>query len=157
MGILKKRHIHIVLTVLVLLSLGSCGKLKEIRVDGYRIESVEMGKRSLDAVIRLEVDNPARQLTFSDICGTIFLGDEEIADYTARPVVIAGRSAGEYPLECSVTLSDGLSIIRFMTLASRTDAGELSTDFRARVKVKGGVRRQIRLKDMPLKDLIRKK
>ena len=157
MRILRFRHIALAFAVMMTFLLTGCGKIREVRVGDYNVDSVSLDGRRVEAVISVTVDNPAKQIRISDVKGTIYLEDREMAVFEAEPVILEGKSEGKYPLECGFALADGLSIMKFMALAASSDMDAVTADLEARVKVKGGIKKKIRFRNVPLKELIKRK
>lgn len=153
---LRFRRLFIVFMLGMSLFLTGCAnvsKLRDLRLLDYKIESVDLDGREVEAVIRVKVDNPSRQLYLSDIHGNISLKEDEIAVYRALPFVIEGRGVGDYPIVFRFSVSENLSLIRFLSMLKSVRMADLHTDLQAKVKMKGGVKAKVKLKDFPLKKM----
>ncbi len=150
---LKYRRIFIVLMLGLSLFLTGCtglSKLKELRVLDYKIESVDMDGRDVQAVLNVKIDNPSKQLSVSDVKGRINLKEDEVAVYRANPIVIDGQATGNYPVVVRFSLSEEMSMFRLLTMLKTLHMDDLSTDVSARLKVKGGIRTKVKLDRYPL-------
>ena len=121
------------------------------------LESVSpSGLKSVDARLDLDVYNPAREIHITDIAGTVYYNDEEFGHFTASPVTVPGRATSDVPVELDAALDGSMGLIQLISLASRFDPDEFTVDVSLKIRIKGGVKKKIDLKGLPVSDFFRK-
>ncbi|MGN1216248.1 MAG: hypothetical protein ACI4TJ_08380 [Candidatus Cryptobacteroides sp.] len=145
----------------LVLAVGLCGcgasKIKDIRVTSFGIESYSLhGLRSLEAVLALGIDNPSMEFSVTDLSGIVRYNGEDFATYTADSVRVAARCASVYDLRCTATLSDGVTLKQLLSLAGQRSLDGVTTDLEARVMLKNGVGKKIRLKNLDIGKMVGK-
>ena len=150
-----KRTVHILLAAFVLLALQGCGgSFKDIRVTDCEILSLTpIGFKSLDAVVKVTVENPTAAFTLSDIQGCVRLNGEKFVNLTADPVRIERRCTEEYTLPIKATLEEGFNPFQLLSLLKGNVLEQCTADVSANATVAKGVGKVIEKKDIPLKDL----
>ncbi len=140
-------------------TLAGCGvsKVKDIKVTSFGIESYSLrGLRSLEAVVALGIDNPSFEFTVTDLAGTILYNGENFASYAADSVRVAARCESVYDLKCTATLSDGVTLRNLLMLAGSGGLDGLTTDVEAKVILRNGVAKKIRVKNLDIAEMVRK-
>lgn len=151
-----KRIILAILSVILLLPLGSCGRMGDVRVGGCRLKSVSpSGFRGIDAVIGTEIENRGRAFSISDIKGRLYYRGDAIADFEAEPIEVARKSSGPLDVTVSATLSKGMSVLGVMGMLGSFDSELVTVDIEARLKY-GAIRRRFREEGIPLDNLMTK-
>ena len=154
MGI--KRYI-ILLSAAVFCLSGCAGlkKIKEIEVDDFRVEAVSPnGLRGLTVNFVVEVDNPASQISFSDVTGTLERSGKVLGRVEVDPFTLQGKRVDKYHLKADVTLGEGASILELGKLIDKNALNESTVDINAQVKIKNGAPKKVKLNDVPLKELL---
>ncbi len=136
----------------------SCAdRIKDIKLNSCSVSSfIPTSLRSAEGTILLEIDNPSMQFTVSGIEGTLFYRDEELATYTADPVTIKARCTDSYTLNCRAELSPSMPLTKLMGLAAGLDSEYLTTDIRAKAKLKNGISKKLDFNKLPVKALLGK-
>ncbi len=141
----------------VILACSCADRIKDIKLNSCSVSSfASVSLRSAEGTLLLEIDNPAMQFTISEIEGTLFYRDEELASYTAEPLTIKARCTESYSLKCRAELSPEMPLAKLMGLAVGLDPEYLTTDIRAKAKLKNGISRKLDFKSLPVKALLGK-
>ena len=149
---------YVILLFLAVFCFSGCAelkKIKEIKVDNFRVEAVSPnGLRGLTVNFVVEVDNPASQLSFSDVTGTLERSGKVLGRVEVDPVTLQGKRVEKYHLKADVTLGEGASILELGKLIDKNALNESTVDINAKVKIKNGAPKKIKLNDVPLKELL---
>lgn len=156
-----KLHVRISLLltavlVLFLTGCGGAGQIKNIKVTSMSLDSVmPAGLRAVTATVSVGVDNPAMQFTLEDIEGVLYHKGKELVGYTAEPVTVRRKSAETYPVSLTAQLTDGSSLFRLLGLVADHDPADFTTDIRATVRLRSGVKKHLDYKNIPITDFLR--
>ncbi len=157
LGFNKKTVLPLLAVLLAAVLLSGCSSYRDITVGTCRLESISpKGLKAVDAGISAEVDNPANEITISGISGTVYYEDDEIGFFEAPEVTVPGRTSSKVDILIRATLSDSLSLMQIMSMASGFKTERLTLDISMTVKVKGGLKRKIELKGLPVDNFIGK-
>lgn len=151
-----KRSSTVFLVLAALLAaLSGCSRVKDIKVTSFGVEEYSLrGFRSVDATLAVGIDNPAFAFTVSDINGVVKYKGEDFATYKADTVSVQKKSSRVYDLPCSATLSDGLGVLDLISILRKGDIEGFTTDVSAKVRLKSGASKTLRLKNLDLKKLM---
>ncbi len=139
------------------LLLAGCRDYRDIRVTSCSIESLSPhGLRSAGIALCVGVSNPAREIRLSDMEGTVRLGGEALGTFNAEPVVIPAKSFSEVDVDAQVHADASMSFMQAISLFSRLDPKECTVDISLTVKIKGGLRKRLSFKNVPVMDFLRK-
>ncbi len=144
-----------VLAVTVLLA-GGCtlSRIKDISITSVGVKYlVPTSTRSVDAVLRLGVNNPAMPFTVHDLEGLIHQEDKPIAIFTSAGTSIEGKTEQVYELPCTITLAEGVSFLDVLAIAARRSLKGLTADLDLPVITKSGVGTTLHFKDIDLTQL----
>jgi len=154
---MKLRRLIISLMVIVMMVAG-CGKAKEINLTSCSVESVSLnGLRSVDASLLLGVDNPSVQFTLEDIEGILYYKGKAYINYTADTLKVEAKSNKVYPLDCTATLAEGVYIPDLLKAVNEYELKDLTTDIKAKVKLRGGISKELTFRDLPIDDIMGEK
>lgn len=149
---------YVILLFMAVFCFSGCAelkKIKEIEVDNFRVEAVSPnGLRGLTVNFVVEVDNPASQLSFSDVTGTLERSGKILGRVEVDPFTLQGKRVEKYHLKADVTLGEGASILELGKLIDKNALNESTVDINAKVKIKNGAPKKIKLNDVPLKELL---
>ena len=81
---------------------------------------------------------------------------EELGFFEAPDVVVPGKSDSEVAVDVTATLGSRMSLMQLMAAASGFRAENFTLDLTCRVKVRGGIRKTVRLENVPVAELFRK-
>jgi hypothetical protein len=154
-GILRRSVGAMALALLLVVFSSSCSRIKDIRLASCSVESVSpIGLHGLSAELAVQIENPAMQFSLSDIQGTLFHKGNPIIVYDAEPIEVAGHSVAVYPLPCTATLSPGVRLMDIISLMRGYDVNDFTMDVSAKVRLRSGLSKTLRFKDIPVKDLL---
>lgn len=147
------------LAVLLMFCVSGCrgiDKIKDIKVTSWSLKSVvPSGLRSVNAELEVGIDNPAMEFTVGDIEGVLYYKGRPMADYSAEPVTVRGKSAEVYPVSGSARLAGDFSLLDLLSLAGGYDPADFTADLQANVRLKSGISKTIHLKNLPIKSLVK--
>lgn len=144
---------HIVLLLLLVLGISSCGvsKIKDISLSSVDIAYVvPTSARSLDAKLLLGIDNPSIDFAVQEVHGTIRYQEKPLAHFRTGGVELKGKTDQVYELPCTVTLDEGASLLDLLVIASRRSLEGLKADIdiQAALKKNGVLRAPWSFKDL---------
>ena len=140
-----------------MLCLTGCKNVKDIRITSAKLESVSpRGFKSLDVFFTVGVDNPARQVKISEIDGSLKHSGKVIGKLAMDPFVLTARSSETYTFKANVSLAKGAGFKDLMMLASPDGLNECTVDLTAKAAYGKGAPMPVKLKDIPLKELLDK-
>ena len=149
---------YMILLLLAVFCFSSCAelkKIKEIEVDKFRVEGVSPnGLRGMTVNFVVEVDNPASQLSFSDVTGTLERSGKVLGRVEVDPFTLQGKRVEKYHLKADVTLGEGASLLELGKLMDKNALNESTVDINAKVKIKNGASKKVKLNDVPVKELL---
>ena len=149
---------YFILLFAVVFCLSGCAdlkKIKEIEADNFRVEAVSPnGLRGLTVNFVVEVDNPASQLSFSEVTGTLERSGKVLGRVEVDPFTLQGKTVDQYHLKADVALGEGASILELGKLIDKNALNESTVDINAKVKIRNGAPKKVKLNDVPLKELL---
>lgn len=152
---LKRYFFIVVMAVLCLSGCSGIKKVRDIKVNGVKIESIiPNGLKGATLNVAVEVDNPAPAISLSDISGTLEHSGKILGRVDVDPFSIQAEKADTYHLKANVTLGEGTSIFDLGRLVNKTVIEESVVDLSARIKIRNGAARKVKLDDVPLKKLL---
>lgn len=141
------------LFVITLLAVSGCAvtRIREIRATSVGVKYiVPTSTRSLDGVLLLGIDNPSISFTAQDVQGVVKSYGREIAHFTAGELPVQGKSVQVYELPCTATLSDKVSLLDLLAIASKRSMEGLTADVKLRVSLRGGKGTTLTFNDLDL-------
>ena len=140
--------------MLALLCLCGCSKYKQIRPVSANLESISpQGFRSVAAVVALEIDNPAGQVTLSEIEGQIVRSGKVFGKVAVDPFILEARSLKTYHLRAEINLGEDVNLLDVMSLLKTNVLEEFTVDLYARATLKAGASKKMAYEGLPLKEL----
>ena len=151
-NVMGRRKVYVLVTLLIAsLLFGGCAKYKQIRPVSAGIESImPNGLRSVVVNIRTEIDNPASQVTLSDIDGQVERSGKVLGRVSLDPFILEAKTLKEYHLRATVTLDQGTTLFDVMSLASKTALEECKASVNFKVTLKGGLSKKMSYEGIPL-------
>ena len=142
------------LLVVMMLALSGCAKYKQIRPVSAGIENVmPSGLRSVVLMVAVEIDNPAGQLTLSDISGVISRSGKVFGKVAVDPFILEARSLKTYHLHAVINLGDDVNLLDLMSLLKTNVLEEFTADLYAKATLKAGASKKMAYEGLPLKEL----
>ena len=155
-----RNGIHrLVLLVLsaMLLTLGGCKKVKDIRVTSVAVEAISpQGLKGINVFLAVGIDNPAFQIGLEDIHGALKHSGKVLGRVTVDPFTVQARSAEIYHLRAFVTLGEDATLRDLLMLTDMAKLNECMVDVSATPRLKSGIGAPLTKKDIPLKKLLEK-
>ena len=156
---MEKRRIKILLMVMLsaVFMLAGCQKIKDIRVTSTEIVSLNIrGLSGAEIVLRVGVDNPAQQISLTEIEGELKHSGKVLGRMAVAPVVLKPKTQEKYDIEATVRIAEGASLRDLMMFTDLRKLGECTLDVTALAKIKGGAKKRLALNEIPLKELLEK-
>lgn len=144
------------LLVALSLLLSGCAKFKQIRPVSAGIESVvPSGLRSVVVNVKAGIENPAPQITLSDINGSLERSGKVLGRVLVDPFILKAKTTEEYHLRVTVTLDQEASLFDVMALTRGNALDECTVDVYFKASLKGGISKKMSYEDIPLKSLMK--
>ena len=138
-----------------LLCLSGCKNVRDIRVTSVELESISTrGLKSVDIFIKVGVDNPAKQVSFSEIEGSLMHSGKVIGKLAMDSFSLGAKTSDVYTLKANVALAKGAGLKELMLLASPDALNVCTVDVSAKAAYGKGKPMPVKLKDIPLKELL---
>lgn len=155
-----KRAVELITIVIATLFITSCsGSFKDIKVTSCDIVSITpRGLSAFDASLNLGVENPAPQVTLSEMYAIIKMDQSPCLHLTADDVTIAPRSEAVYNVLFHGNLDENFNPFTLLQLFNQQqDMSVLTADIYFRGTLKSGLGKYFEYKDIPIKDLLNRK
>lgn len=154
-----KRAVELIAIVLAAFCMASCsGSFKDIKVTSWTLtEIVPRGLSAFDATIDLGVDNPAPQVTLSEMQALIKMDGAPCLHLTAEDVTIAPRTESVYTVTFHGVLDENFNPFSLLQLFNQQKQAELTADFGFRGTLRSGLGKYFEYTDVPIKDLFDRK
>lgn len=152
-----KRSLYVlVLLVAMSLSFSSCSKFKQIRPVSADIESImPSGLRSVVVNIIAEIDNPAAQVTLTDINGDLEHSGKILGRVAVDPFILKAKMTDKYHLRATVTLDQQASLMDVLALTRDNAIDDCIANIYFKVTLKGGLSKKMAFERVPLKSLMK--
>lgn len=148
-------RLALVLLSAVLLSLTSCGDVRDISVTSVDIESISLnGFRGADVALAVGIHNPAFQVGLSEIQGSLKLSGKVLGRMAMDPFILHARSTEIYHLKTSVSIEQGVTLRELVALTDMESLNKCTVDVSVRATLKNGVSTVLRFNDIPMTDLL---
>lgn len=122
------------------MSLSSCciNKFKEINIKSASLETLSpVGLKGFDAVICLNIDNPAPSFSVKNMSVDILRGETVLFRAVSGNVAIDARSEKAYSIPVSGRLEPGTNLLSLARLLTNFHPGEYSIVLHAKASVMG--------------------
>jgi hypothetical protein len=141
----------------MLLTLGGCGKVKDIKVTSVKVESIApQGLQGINVFLAVGIDNPAFQIGLEDINGALKHSGKVLGRVVMDPFTVQARSAEIYHVRAFVTLGEEATLRDLLMLTDMAKLNECTVDVSATPRLKSGLGAPIDIKDIPLKKILDK-
>lgn len=153
-----KRIAILLIAALAVFCTGCCtGSFKDIKLTSCELESITpRGLSAFDAVINIGIDNPAPQVTLSEMSAVIRLHETPCMYLTADDVTIAPKSEMVYTAFFHGSLAEGFNPFALLPLLQQPDLEGLTIDLGFRGTLKSGLGKYFEYTGIPVKDLMGK-
>jgi len=156
----KKLSILIVTILSVLPMLTGCTSFSEIKIKSFEIVSVTpRGTTGLDALVKVEVDNPSMSFELTDLVGTLKLEGHPCLSITADQLIVAGKTVKIYSVPLQGRLSEGFNPFQLLRIINgySLDFDKLTVDVSGKASLRGGVGKKLEFKDIKIGEYLVKK
>ena len=142
MGQIRHRRLAFLLLAFML-CLAGCKGVRDIRVNSVEVQSVNIrGLKGLDIHFAAEVCNPAKQVRLSEIEGQVIQSGKVIGKLAMDPVILVAKS--------TESLAEGAGLKELMEFKPE----KCTVDLSARAALGKGAPVPVKMKDIPLKELL---
>lgn len=142
------------IAVMVLLA-GGCGRFQDIRPVSANVESFQPeGFRSLSMIVSVEFDNPAPQVTVSEIKGAVMHSGKVLGRVAIDPFTLEARKQKHYTLKATITLDETQSLMGLMSVVTDDFIDKCTVDISAKASLKSGASRDLGVKELPLSKIL---
>lgn len=138
---------------LVVVTAGSCtGSYRKINMRSAGIESFKLtGMRTFDAVLSVEIDNPAGPVTIKDIEATVKHDSRDaITVVSDKELRMEGKCVKSYLVPVKGTVAADVSLVQMAVWAKDFDSDRFTVDIHARAEIAPGFGRDFARKDIPM-------
>ena len=153
-----KKLVHklsLALLCAVALCLSGCGDIRELKVTSVQVESIAPnGLRGVNVWLAVGIDNPAFQVSLSEIEGSLKLSGKVLGRMAMDPFVLHARSAEIYHLRTTLNIEQGVTLTEMLALTDMETLNKCMVDVSAKATLKGGVSKYLKFNDIPLTDLL---
>lgn len=150
----KRIRYAAIAVAVAMMCLCGCSRYKQIRPVSAELESIiPNGFRSLTAVVSIEVDNPAGQLSLSEIEGVVSHSGKVFGRVAIDPFILGARSLETYSLKAVLTLDEDVNLFEVMSLLKGNAIEECTVDLYLKASLKSGASKRLAFEDLPLKEL----
>ena len=154
-----KRAYILILMLLSLLLAGCKGEgIKDISVTSARIVSiVPEGLTGLAALVEVEIHNPSVAFEVTDLHGLAKYCGEDAFTADADQLIVAGHTDKVYRIPVRGKIADGFNPFQLLRLIGNEAAyDDVTFTVQGRVSLRGGIGKNIELKDIPLSSILKK-
>lgn len=149
-----KRFGIILLAACLLLT--SCGKgVKDIALTSFRLVSVSpQGLSGVTMLVEVGVDNPTVGFEITDVNAVLKLDSVPALLLTADQLMVEGRAQKLYTIPLKGQIAEGFNPFQLLRLISDDSVmSRLTADVSARAALRGGLGKNIEMKDIKLNSL----
>ena len=143
----------------VMLTSTGCASIKDlrnIRVSSSKVESFRIsGLKTIDAAMSVTIDNPAKDISISDIHGIVERNGEIIGTFYAEPLTIEGRSESTLTVRGRLELAPDMSPLRIMSIINNSSPDAFTVTSNIKAKLGKGISKGLSFKRIPVSELIR--
>lgn len=154
------KRFHFVLLLLLALLLSGCkGKsIKDISVTSVRLVSiVPEGLTGLSALVEVGIHNPTVGFELFDIEGLARYQGQDAFSAKADQLVVSGNTDKLYRIPVQGQIAEGFNPFQLLKLfGSESTFDDVTFTVRGKVALRGGVGKNIEIKDIPLSQFFNK-
>lgn len=149
------KKITALIGIIVMLSLTGCGKFDEIKVNSVKYGGIDFyGFRGLEVGLDVEIENPAVQLSLSDMKAVVKYSGKILGNVTVEPFIMKGRTTETYHLTSTILMGDDMEYSDLLMFLNKNYLEDCVVDITVTGKLKCGISKTITKKDVPLKKLM---
>ena len=130
-------------------------KLQEIKIVDAKLESLSpVSLRQYVVSGLVTVDNPAAEVSVSEISGVLEHNGKVIGSIAVDPITLSAKSEQTCRLRGDAKVADGVGILELAKYMDKKVLKECVVDVKADVRIKNGKVRTVALEDVPLDKLL---
>lgn len=154
-----KRAVQHIVTLLAVLCIASCsGSFKDIKVLSCDIVSIEpRGLTAFDAALNLGIENPAPQVTLSEMKAVIKMDEVPCLYLNAEDLTLARCSEAVYNVSFHGNLDENFNPFALLQLLNQQNQPKLTADISFHGRLRSGLGKYFEYKDIPIEELFGKK
>ena len=150
------RRLIVVLVAAMLVSITSCNKFKDIKINDANVTKISpYGLRGLDVRLAVEIDNPAPLVNLSDMEADVKYCGKVLGKVTLDPFTMKARSVETYDLKAKMQLDEKVTLYDMLMVLDKNFTENCVLDITVKGKLRGGISKTITQNDVPLKKLIK--
>ena len=131
---------------------------QDIKITSWELGSLSpRGLSAFDAVLNLEVDNPAPQVSLSEMTAVIKLDQVPCLHLTADDITLVPHRRAWYTASFHGSLDENFNPFTFLQLIRQPDLAQLTMDVQFKGTLRSGLGKHFEYTDIPLKELMQKK
>lgn len=144
------------LALCIILLTAGCTDLRNLQIAGCKVLSVSpRGFTSLDATLRLDIDNPGAQVSLRDFSALVHKDGRDIARMSSDSLTLEAACRRSYDARCTLKILDGLSIPDLGNIVREENLSSYLVDIEASVRTGRSKYRPVRLSGIPLDKIIK--
>ncbi|MCR4824954.1 MAG: hypothetical protein K5849_06330 [Bacteroidales bacterium] len=154
------KRVRLLILLFLTLLLAGCkgGGIKDITVTSARIVSiVPEGLTGLSALVEVEIHNPSVAFEITDLHGLARYREQDAFTADADQLIVSGHSDKVYRVPVRGQIADGFNPFQLLRLVGSESAyDDVTFTVRGKVALRGGIGKNIELKDIPLSNILKK-
>lgn len=155
---MQKARLYLLLLLTLLAAGCKRSGFQDISVTSARVISiVPEGLTGLSALVEVGIHNPTVGFELTGLQGVARYKGQDAFTATADQVLVSGHEDKIYRIPVQGRIADGFNPFLLLRLVSEDGSyDDVTFTFSGRVSLRGGIGRNIELKDIPLSSLIQK-
>lgn len=153
-----KRIATLLITALAVLCTVSCSEsFKDIKVTSCQLESITpRGLSAFDAILDIGINNPAPQVTLSEMNAVIRLNEIPCLYLTAEDITLEPRSEQVYVAFFHGSLAEDFNPFSLLPLLQHPELEGITLDLGFRGTLRSGLGKYFEYTGIPIKDIMGK-
>lgn len=154
-----RKHIAIIVMFASLLLTGCKGHgVKDIEVTSFKIVSiVPKGVSGITALVEVGIHNPMVGFEVTDVHATAKVKDAEALVLTADQLMVPGHTDKVYSIPVKGSIVEGFNPLQLLKIFSNDlNMSDVTVTVKAKVALRGGVGKNIEIKDIPISNFVSK-
>ena len=152
------KRVIALLSVCLLLLCGCSKTYKDIKVTSFEVISITpRGLNQVDALVDVGIYNPIVGFEVADVLGVLKMDGTPCVDITSDQLMISGKSEKIYRIPLHGELEPGFNPLSLLRVVQTMDFSAFTADISGKVSIRGGLGKNIEMKDLKLGELATKK
>ena len=138
------------------LALTGCSKTyKDIKITSFEVISITpKGLNQVDALVDVGIYNPIVGFEVTDVLGVLKMDGARCVNITADQLMVSGKSEKVYRIPLHGELEPGFNPLSLLKVAQTMDFSGFTADVNGKVSMRGGLGKNIAMKDLKLGELV---